>query len=410
MIVEELALLILLLILSGFFSGTEMAYIISSKLKIEIKAKKRTPSAKNAHYFNSHPQTFFSTVLIGNSIVNVAWSSLSAVFLAAIFGLGEFSILMISTFLLLIFGELLPKYFAGENADRTFLLSALPLRVFSLILFPFVKVSSAVSDKLTQSSTVEADAMSNLFDKQEIKDLVKESHKAGFVDKKESDIIENVMELAEQRIYEAMTPRTDIIGLDINQSIAEALTVFINSGFSKLPVYKENLDDIIGIILAKDIFKSPENLRSIMREVSFIPETKKSFDVMNEFLDKKISIAIVIDEFGGTAGIVTIEDILEELFGEIKDEYDVDEDICRKIAPNKFIISGKVEIDYINEKYNLKINEGDYETLAGYIVSNIGRIPAQGESVEIDHFTVIISQASVQRIEVVKLINNKEAE
>ena len=410
MVLEELILLFLLLIFSGFFSGTEMAYIVSSNLKIETKAKKNNPAAKNAHYFNSNPQAFFSAVLIGNNVVNVALSSLSAVFLASIFGLNELSILVLSTFLILIFGELLPKYFAGENADRIFLISALPLRIFSFIFYPFVIVASIITDKLTQLSNVEAHAINRLFDKEEIKDLVRESQQAGHVDKKESDIIRNVIELGDQRIYEAMTPRTDIIGVDINQSIREALTTFINSGFSKIPVYEENLDDIKGIILAKDMFKSPEDLKSIIREVSFIPETKNSFDVMNEFLDKKISIAIVVDEFGGTAGIVTIEDILEELFGEIKDEYDVDEEICRRIAANTFLFSGRLEIDFINEKYKLDIKDGDYETLAGYIVSELGRIPIEGETIQIEKFTILISRASAQKIDVVKLIYNPDIE
>jgi CBS domain containing-hemolysin-like protein len=209
--------------------------------------------------------------------------------------------------------------------------------------------------------------------------------------------------LGEQRVYETMTPRTEIIGVEINQTLKEALTIFITSGFSKLPVYEDNLDNIKGIILAKDIFKSPQNLKEIIRRVSFIPETKKSFDVMNEFLDKKISIAIVIDEFGGTAGIVTMEDILEELFGEIKDEFDVDEDICRKITPNTYVISGKVELDYINEKYELNIEEGEYETIAGYIITKLGRIPSQGESVIIDNYTIHISKASAHKIDVIKL-------
>jgi len=408
MIVEELILLILLLFLSGFFSGTEMAYIVSSKLKMEIKARKKNPAAVSAHYFKSHPQTFFSTVLIGNNVVNVALSSLSAVFLSAIFGLGELSILLISSFLLLLFGELLPKYFASEIADKTLLLTALPLRIFSFMIFPFVKAASTASEKLTQSTSIEADALSHLFDKEEIKELVKESQEAGVVDIKESDIIEKVIELGEQRVYETMTPRTDIIGVEINQTIKEALTIFIDSGFSKLPVYEDNLDNIKGIILAKDIFKSPQSLKGIIRKVSFMPETKKSFDVMNEFLDKKISIAIVIDEFGGTAGIVTMEDILEELFGEIKDEFDVDEDICRKITENSYIISGKVELDHINEKYELDIEEGDYETIAGYIISQLGRIPAPGETVEIDNYTILISRAASQKIELVKLTKNTD--
>ncbi|MGB5848253.1 MAG: hemolysin family protein [Ignavibacteriaceae bacterium] len=406
MVVEELILLILLLILSGFFSATEMAYIVSSRLKIEIKARKKNIAALSAQYFKSHPQTFFSTVLIGNNVVNVALSSLSAIFLSAIFGLGELSILLISSFLLLLFGELLPKYFASEIADKTLLLSALPLRIFSFMIFPFVKAASTAAEKLTQSTSIEADALSNLFDKEKIKELIKESQIAGVVDKKESDIIEKVIELGEQRAYETMTPRTDIIGVEINQTIKEAIKIFIDSGFSKLPVYEDNLDNIKGIILAKDIFKSPQSLNGIIREVSFMPETKKSFNVMNEFLDKKTSIAIIIDEFGGTAGIVTMEDILEELFGEIKDEFDVDEDICRKITPNSYIISGKVELDYINEKYELNIEEGDYETIAGYIITKLGRIPAQGETIEIDNYTILIARAASQKIELVKLTKN----
>ena len=182
----------------------------------------------------------------------------------------------------------------------------------------------------------------------------------------------------------------------------------INSGFSKLPVYKENLDDIKGIILVKDIFKSPTDIKSILRDVSFIPETKKSFEVLNEFLEKKISIAVVVDEHGGTAGIVTMEDILEELFGEIKDEFDVEEEICRKIDDNNYIVSGKVETDLLNEKYELNIPGGDYETIGGYIVSVLGRIPAQGEKVKIDNFEFLIARASAQKVEVVKLTHFPE--
>jgi len=405
---EELLLLISLLLLSGFFSGSEMAYIVANKLKIEIKARKNNPAALSANYFTSHPQTFFSTILIGNNVVNVTLSSLSAVFLSYLFGLSEVSILIISTFLLLIIGELLPKYFAHERADSMFLLTALPVRFFSYLLFPFVKAASLFSNKLTQSAKLSADIEGHLFDKEDIKELVKESEEAGVVDKKESDIIGKVIELGEQRVYEAMTPRTDIVGVEINETIDSALSVFIESGFSKLPVYDENLDNIKGIILAKDIFKNPNTVNSIIREVSFIPETKKSFDMLNEFLDKKISISIVIDEFGGTAGIVTMEDILEELFGEIKDEFDVDEVICRRIALNTFIISGKAEIDYINEKYNLDIPAGDYETIAGYITTRMGKIPNQGDTVNIDNFTILIARASLQKIEVVKLIQIRE--
>jgi putative hemolysin len=406
--IEQFILLVILLLLSGFFAGTELAFIVANKLKIEVKARQKKLTAKNALYFINHPETFFSTILIGNNIVNVALASLSAVFLAALFGLSDLNILIISTFFILLFGEIIPKYFSRELSDRVVLLSAIPLRVVSYLLYPFVKLSSLLSKKLTQASSISADSMSHLFDREDVKALVKESKKAGVVDKKESNIIEKVIELGEQRVYGAMTPRTDIIGVEISDNIDDAISIFIDSGFSKLPVYKENLDNIKGIILVKDIFKSPADIKSILRDVSFIPETKKSFEVLNEFLENKISIAVVVDEHGGTAGIVTMEDILEELFGEIKDEFDVEEEICRKIANNTYIVNGKVEIDLLNEKYELNIPGGDYETIGGYIVSVLGRIPAQGEKVKIDNFEFLIARASAQKVEVVKLTHLPE--
>ena len=404
----ESILLIILILLSAFFSSAEMAYITSNKIKIEIRARKNNISAKNAQYFLSNPSIFFSVILIGNNTVNIVLASLSTLFLTYFFGLEEYQILIISTFVLLIFGELLPKYFARELADRIILLIAVPLRVLSFIIYPITKIASSLSAKLTQSSNVQADSINYLFSKEDIDTLVKESHAAGIVDKKESDIISKVIALGDQRVYEAMRPRTEIVGVEIDQSIEEVVGVFIDSGYSKLPVYEENLDNIRGVILTYDLFNSPKSLKDITREILFVPETKKSYELLNEFLSRRVSIAVVIDEFGGTAGIVTMEDIIEELFGEIKDEYDVEEDICRKTAPGTFLINGKVEVDLINEKYNLNIPQGDYETVGGFIISQIGRIPLQGETINIDHFNFLIIRATTVKIELVKLVINPE--
>jgi len=402
----ELIYLLILLVMSGFFSGTELAYVVANKLKIEVRARKKNFAALHAQFFVEHPQTFYSTILIGNNIVNIALASLSAVFLVAIFGWGEITILIVSTVIILIFGEILPKYFSRELADRVILVSAIPLRFFSYLMYPFVLLASTFSEKLTKAASQKSDNISHLFDRDDVKGLVKESETVGMVDKKYSTLISRVFELGEQRVYEAMTPRIDIVGVEISKSISELISTFIESGFSKIPVFEENLDNIRGIALAKDLFSMPKNIKEILREVSFIPETKKSFEVMNEFLDKKISIAIVVDEHGGTAGIVTMEDILEELFGEIKDEFDVDENICRKIANDTFIISGKIEIDHLNEKYDLNIEQGDYETLAGYILTKLGRIPEEGETIKIDNFTILIARSSKQKVDIVKLIVN----
>ena len=330
--INDLFILIVLLAVSAFFSASEIAFILSNKIKLEIKARKKNMAAQSALYFSQHPQNFFATMLIGNNVANIAFASLSAVLLSTIFNLDEFSILIISTSVLLFLGELIPKYLAREIADRFNLMSSIPLRIVSLILYPFVKFISWISSLLTQQTSAADVRMNSLFNRETIDSLVKESHEAGIVDRKESDIISKVLNLADQRVYEAMRPRTEIVGVEINQSIDEALSIFIDSGYSKLPVYEESVDNIKGVIYSYDIFKEPENVQAITRKILFVPETKKSFEMLNEFLSNQISIAVVVDEFGGTAGLVTMEDLIEELFGEIRDEYDVEEDICRKIA------------------------------------------------------------------------------
>lgn len=404
---HQILILIILVLLSAFFAGTELAFVVANKLKIEVKARKKNLAALNAKYFVNNPQNFFSTILIGNNIVNIAFASLGTVFLYTLFGWSEIKILIILSSVILFFGEIIPKYLARELADRLVLITSIPLRASAFILYPFVKIASAISNKIVQTSNLKSDNIYHLFDKEDIKGLVKESEIAGVVDKRDSELISKVIELGDQRVYEAMTPRTDIVGVEITSNINEVLSVLIDSGFSKIPVYEDNLDNIKGVILAKDMFKSPENIKDILREVSFIPETKKSFDVLNDFLEKKNSIAIVVDEHGGTAGIVTLEDILEEFFGEIEDEFDTPEDICRRIAKDTYLISGKVEVDHINEKYSatggINIEEGDYETLSGFITTKIGRIPSQGEVITIGNFRIQIVRASPKKIELVKL-------
>ena len=403
-------ILIILLALSAFFSASEIAFILANKIKLEIKARKKKLAAQNALFFSQNPQNFFTTMLIGTNIANIAFASISAVLLSTIFHLDEFTILIISTALLLFLGELIPKYLAREIADRFILFSSIPLRIVSFILYPFVKLLSWISTFLTQKTPSNDVGINSLFNRETMDSLIKESHEAGIVDRKESDIISKVLNLADQRVYETMRPRTDIIGVEINQKIDEAISIFIDSGYSKLPVYEESIDNIKGVIYSYDIFKSPDDIQAITREILFVPETKKSFEMLNEFLSNQISIAAVVDEFGGTAGLVTMEDIIEELFGEIRDEYDVEEDICRKIAEQTYLISGKVEIDFINEKYNLRLPTGDYETIAGYIITTIGYIPIQGENVKIDHFNFLIARASNKNIEMVRLVVESDRE
>lgn len=399
----ELIGLALLLLISGFFSSSEIAFVVASKLKIELRARKNNLSAKIISYYSENQQVFFSTILISNNIVNISFASLIALFLATSFGLNDFEILLLSTTLLLFFGELLPKYFAREHPDSMILIAAIPLRIFSFLLAPFVKITSAISQLIVNSANIKEEKISQLFDREDLQILLHESSTAGTLDENEFNIINKVIDLGEQKVYEVFTPRTDIVGVEITATIDEALKIFIDSGYSKIPVYDENLDNIKGFIHAMDMFKYPSTIEEIKRDIVFIPETKKSLELLNELIDKRHSIAVVVDEFGGTAGIVTIEDIIEEMLGEIRDEHDFEEDICKQINEDTFIMSGKVEIDRLNEEFDLNISEGEYETIAGYITSKLGNIPAPHQKFEIDNFTIEIIHSSKQRIELVKL-------
>lgn len=395
--------LILLLLLSAFFSSSEIAFVVANKIKIELRARKGNIYAKNVYHFIKNPDSFFTSILISNNIINIAFASLSSFFLLTYFGLEEFEILIISTSLLLLFGELIPKYLGSEMADVLILLSSIPLRFISIILYPLLKITGKISLVLNKMNKMEEEGILKVIDKDDIQNLIEESTQAEKIDEEQSDIINRVIEIRNQRVYEAMTPRTDIVGVDIKSTVEEVLDKFIESGYSKLIVYEGNLDNIKGMVLIKDFFKMPEDLNSVIREVIFVPETKKSLDMLNEFLDKHFSIAVVVDEFGGTAGILTVEDLIEELFGEIRDEYDIDEKVVKKIDDNTFILSGKVEIDYLNEEYGLRIEEGDYETIAGFITAKLGRIPLKGESFKIGHFSILILKSDKTKIDLIKI-------
>jgi len=398
--------LILLLVLSGFFSSSEIAFVVSNKLKIELRARKDNFSAKIISFFNEKQEVFFSTILISNNIVNITFSTLITLFLLNEFGFSDITILIISTLLLLIFGELIPKYFAREYPDKFVLITAIPVRIVSFILSPLIWITSAFSQFIVSAANIKEGEISHLFDKEDLQTLLQESvssSKSNTIDEDEFDVINKVIELGEQKINEVMTPRIDIVGIEINSEISEAINIFNESGYSKLPVYEENMDNIKGFIHALDMFKFPKTIEEIRRDILFVPETKKSLELMNELIDKRISISIVVDEFGGTDGIVTVEDIIEEMLGEIRDEYDTEENVCKQLTDKSFIISGKIEIDRLNEEFNLEIPEGEYETIAGFITSELGFIPSIKKEYFIDNYRIEIIHSSKQKIELIKL-------
>jgi len=396
-------LLVLFVTLSAYFSATELAFILSNKIKIEIRARQNNIGAKIALYFVENPQVFFSTILVFNTIVNIAFASLMAYFFESAFMLKEWQILLISTAVMLFLGELIPKYIARELSDRLIIFTIIPLRGLAIVLFPVIKLISLISGIFGIKEKIGEEETGRIMDKDEIMHLVNESTVAGKVGETDSDAISKIIELREQKVYEAMTPRTAVTGVEISATITEVMDLFIESGYSKLIVYDENLDNIKGFVLIYDLFRNPVDLKGITRNIIFVPETKKSLEMLNEFLDKGISIAVVVDEFGGTAGIITVEDLIEEMFGEIRDEYDTEEEIFKKIDETTFVCSGKLEIDFLNEVEGFKIPQGDYATLAGYITAGLGRIPQKGDIFKLGNFNFTILRADKTKVTLVKI-------
>lgn len=394
--------MILSLIGSAYFSATEIAFVVANKIKIEIRAKQNVFGAKAARRIIKNPEEVFVTILVANNIASITFASFFGLYLQNSFQLSEISTLLITTLIILTFGEVIPKAFTQEVADIAILYFSYPFKFIKAVLFPIVKLLENISRYVLRKLKLEFN-LPQILEKEDIKILLKESLEAGAVDKEDKKIIDRVIELGDQRVNEAMKPRTEIVACDINASKEELYQIFIDSGYSKIPIYEGSLDTIRGVVYLNDLFTEFNQITDIMKPINFYPETKSSIELLKEFLSEGISIAIIVDEYGGTSGLVTTEDLIEELLGEIKDEYDVDENICRKIAENTYLISGRVEIDTIRENIGVDIVEGKYETIGGYIMNRLGKIPSEGEEFIIDNFKFTIIKATPNRIELVKM-------
>ncbi len=417
-------LIVITILLSAFFSGAEIAFVTANKLKLEVASKKNNLVSKAIGFFAKKPEKFLTTTLVGNNIVNVLYATLMALFLAKPIeyywdmALGNlpsaYQVLIIQTIvasiLIMIFGEILPKAIFRSQADIMIAVVALPLRILNIVLRPLIVLANGSSNVLIKWIAPGAKEAVQLYRREDIALVFKELSEAGGseeIDKDDSEILHNVLELSNKRVRDSMIPRTEIKGVEKSATIEEVANIFIESGHSKLPVYRESIDDVIGIVSVHDFFKNPKTLHEIIRPVKLVPTSKKSKTLMTEFRKTNSSIAIVLDEYGGTAGMVTIEDLLEEVVGDIQDEHDVDDEIMKRIAPNTFIISGNVEIDELNEVFNeieIPIEPSEYDTVAGYIINHLGRIPTVNEQVQIDNYTFDIMKATQSRIETVKLV------
>ena len=416
-------IIIVSLLLSAFFSGMEIAYISSNKIHIEIEKKQDGILAKILAKLTIKPSKFIATMLIGNNIALVIYGffmgdllvnwfkSLETSSVFVNYMLTDLSLLsqtLISTFVILITAEFLPKVFFQIYSNTLLKVLALPAYMF-YVLFTFISdfviwISDFV---LKHVFKTEGDQIQLAFTKVELGNYISEqmeSVEAHDEVDTEIQIFQNALEFSEVKAREVMVPRTEIIAIEINETIKTLNTLFTDTGYTKILVYKDTVDDILGYVHAFELFKKPKTIKAAMLPVEYIPETVLVKDVLNMLTKKRKSITVVLDEYGGTSGMMTVEDIVEELFGEIEDEHDTVDLIEEKMDDKIFKFSARLEVDYLNETYKLNLSENEnYETLGGLIVDYTEEIPAQNEVVIIENFQFTILEVSNTKIDLVEL-------
>ncbi len=412
----EIFFLFLTLLLIAFFSGIEISFVSANKLRVEL-LKEKTGSARIISDFNQNPSRFISTMLIGLNICLVVFGSMMSKLLSPerfpFLPHDEIYLLVIRTFmttvLVLLLGELVPKMLFRINADRMLLFFAYPIRFIYLLLMPLTNVFHTISRKaIKYVAGKDYHEGKQIFTPEDLEYLIKESaaseEKEGHeTDNLNSEIFERALYLKEIKVKNCMVPRPEIEGIEADGTVEELKKKFLETKHSRLIVYDDSVDRVIGYVHHFDLLKNPVSIRQFMRTLEVIPESMNAQDLMVQLVKERKNIAWVVDEYGGTAGIITLEDLMEEIFGEIEDEHDVEDMTEKKIGNNEYLFSGRLEVDHLNEEYHLDIPVGEYETLSGYIVTSNEDIPDQGDSVLIDHFEIKIIKATDKRIMLVQM-------
>ena len=420
----DLLIIVLSLILSAFFSGMEIAYVSSNKIHIEIEKKQGGLLSKLLTKITAKPSKFIATMLIGNNIalviygfymgdVRVDWfasylPSSSPIINSLFTELSLLSQTVISTLVILVTAEFLPKVFFQIYANSLLKLFAVPAYLF-YVLFSFVShfviwISDVILKYLFKT---EGDEVQLAFTKVELGNYISEqmeSVEAHDTVDSEIQIFQNALEFSEVKSREVMVPRTELSAIEIHDSLSNLNDLFTQTGHSKILVYKTTIDDILGYVHSFDLFKAPKNIKSMLRPVEYVPETMFAKDVLNVLIKKRKSLAVVLDEYGGTSGIMTVEDVIEELVGEIEDEHDTFELSEEKINNHTYVFSARIEVDHINETYKFQLPESEnYETLGGFIVNHTEEIPEKNQEIKIDQFHFTIKEVSNTKIELVEL-------
>ena len=404
-------LMFLFLSLSAYFMSSETAITAVSKVRLRQLENEGDERARKLNSLLKDSTRLLSTILLGNNIAqNALTAILTAVTLRWLSNLDlnpGWAIpisTIISTFLILIFAEVTPKSYAFQRAEKVALFTATPLSILHKLFSPVAIVMTTVANLILKVFGLKLVNPEPFVTEEEIKILVDIGEEEGIIEEEEREIIEGVFEFSETLAREVMVPRVDIVALDVNSTFEEAIDTINMSGHSRIPIYEETIDNIVGILYAKDLLKyfglkNPPPLKAIMRSPYYVPETKPIDELFREMRAQKIHMAIIIDEYGGTAGLVTIEDILEELVGEIMDEYDINEEsMVKEIAPDEIIVDGRMNLEELNEMLGVNLPAEETDTIAGFVYDHISHIPKAGEEFEYDGVLIRVEEVRGRRI------------
>lgn len=402
--------------LSAFFSGIEIAFVSVDKLRFELDRKKGV-SSRILSIFFKNPNNFISTMLVGNNVALVVYGILMAQIIGEklLAGLIDSYFLMvlvqtiISTLIILVTGEFLPKTLFKINPNLILNVCAIPLFIFYIVLYPISKLSSGISYLFLRifGMKVNAESSAKAFTKVDLDYFVQSSiDNAKSTEELDTEvkIFQNALDFSSIKIRDCIVHRTEVVSVDITTSLKELINKFIESGISKIIVYDGDIDNIIGYIHSSEMFRNPENWNDNVKEIPIVPETMSANKLLQLFMQQKKTIAVVVDEFGGTSGIVCLEDLVEEIFGDIEDEHDNTNYICKQVADNEFVLSARLEIEKVNETFNLELPESDeYLTIGGLILNHYQSFPKLHDLILVDNYQFKIIKATPTKIELVRL-------
>jgi len=410
----------LLIFLSAFFSASETAFIAFGKHHFQKISDANEKKAKRLEFWFNNPQRILVTALVGNNIVNI----LAAVLLTMLSfkywpSLHPLIITLVLTFIILVFGEIIPKSLAKKHSEAIAYHISPVIRFFSIVFTPAIKVLLIFSRGIVKIFGGNMESLFPVLTEEDLKAMIIVGEEEGIIEEEEKNMIDSIFNLGDTFVKEIMTPRVNIIAVEHDKGANEILKVIAGEGYSRLPVYRDNLDRIVGIVYVKDIIAYGFNKRPLqesvkaedfMREAYFIPETKKVSDLMKELQSRKMQMAIVVDEYGGTAGIVTMEDLVEEIVGEISDEYKKEIKEITHLADGSFLVYGGMEIEKANEMIGLDIPEGEFETIAGFVLDHFGKFPVKGERFGYGDCQFIVHEADHKKVRFVRIKKTEEKE